>query len=237
MTERQKHLMFCKFCSNSSKNLDLGIICSLTDKKAEFDKSCDLYNEKKELIKSEIKSLENRIDEKYDNIGDIVSYILEKGFNIYFFDSIFKSKYEFKNKEQTHKLSVNNSSKHIKYLIVAFAISTIFSTINLALNNNKFWLILSLVNLSLLVLNILILKYRKPKIILKTDSEGFSYSNNKIKWNEILVYKSVTTENKYSPKKIALGTKSRGIIEINISGLDIGIKDFFKIIELNINVA
>tara|TARA_R110002020_G_scaffold73623_7_gene188911 strand:- start:3485 stop:4198 length:714 start_codon:yes stop_codon:yes gene_type:complete len=237
MTERENHLMFCKFCTNSSKSLNLGIICSLTEKQPEFKKSCDSYNENIKLLNSEKKSLENQIDEKYDNVRDIISFVLEKGLNIYFFDNIFKSKYDFKRKEQTHNLTINKTSEHIKILVIVFSIFTLISTINLIMNYEKFWMIFSIINISILVIIFLVLKYRKPKVLMKTDSEGFSYLKTKVKWNEILVYQSVTTEDTYSFKKVALGTKSRGIIEISISDLDIGIKDFFKIIELNKNVA
>ena len=233
MTERENHLMFCKFCTNSSKNLNLGIICSLTEKQAEFKKSCDSYNENLKLLDSEKKSLENQINEKYDNVRDIISFVLEKGFKIYFFDNIFKSKYDFKEKEQTHKLTIHKSSEHIKILVLVFSFISLISIINLTLNYEKFWIIYSIISISIFAINFLILKYRIPKVIIKTDSEGFSYLKKKIKWNEILIYKSVTTEDTYSFKKVVLGTKSRGIIEINISDLDIGIKDFFKIIELN----
>ncbi|PZW36988.1 hypothetical protein LX95_02901 [Mesonia algae] len=237
MTERENHLMFCKFCSKSSKSLNLGIICSLTNKQADFFNKCDAYIENSKSLESEKKSLESQIDEKYDNMRDIISYVLENIFGIYFFDSIFKSKYDFLKKEQTQKLKIQNSYQHIKILILVFLILTIICIIKLFINYDEFWPKFSVFTLSALLINLSILKLRKPKILLTTDSEGFTYSNKKIKWNEILVYKSVTTEERYSYKKIALGTKSRGIIEIDISNLNIGIKDFLKIIELNKNVA
>ena len=237
MTERENHLMFCKFCSKSSKNLNLGIICSLTNKQADFFNKCDDYTENLKVIESEKKSLELQIDEKYENVRDAVSYVLENVLGIYYFDSIFKSKYDFTKREHTQKLKIQNSYQHIKILILVFSILTIISVTKLLINYDEFWLKFSVFTLGVLLINLSILKLRKPKILLTTDPEGFSYSDKKIKWNEILVYKSVTTEERYSYKKIALGTKSRGIIEIDISNLNIGIKDFLKIIELNKNVA
>lgn len=233
MTERENHLMFCKFCSKAQRNLKHGIICSITQNSASFNEKCDNYTESFKLIESERKSLELQIDDKYDNVRDVISYSLENFFRIYFFDFLFKSKYDFIKREDTQKLKIQNSKQDIKILIFVFSILTLIGIVNYLISFDKLWLMCSLIGVVVLIINYLILKLINPRVVLTTDLQGFSCFGQRIKWEEILVCKSVYTEESYSYKKIALGTKSRGIIEIDISKLDIGIKDFLKIIELN----
>ena len=41
---REEHLAFCKKCTNRQFDPQQGIICSLTEKKADFEESCPDYN-------------------------------------------------------------------------------------------------------------------------------------------------------------------------------------------------
>lgn len=42
---RSEQLRFCKICTNQKFDLQQGIICSLTNKKADFEETCDTFEE------------------------------------------------------------------------------------------------------------------------------------------------------------------------------------------------
>ncbi|NHF60769.1 RDD family protein [Flavobacteriaceae bacterium TP-CH-4] len=46
---REAHLQFCKICTNHKKDFNLGIVCGLTNRTADFEETCDLFEEDAEL--------------------------------------------------------------------------------------------------------------------------------------------------------------------------------------------
>ena len=54
---REEHLKFCQICKNQKFNMNMGIICRLTDQIAEFEESCESFDENAAL-KQEFESLE-----------------------------------------------------------------------------------------------------------------------------------------------------------------------------------
>lgn len=51
---RQQHLQFCKICSNRKKDLNLGIICGLTNRIADFENECATFQENAVLKQKEV---------------------------------------------------------------------------------------------------------------------------------------------------------------------------------------
>lgn len=79
---RQQHLQFCKICTHRKKDLNLGIICGLTDRIAVFEYECATFDENTFLKQQEIQndvaySLRNKVADK------------GKRFTNYFIDQLF----------------------------------------------------------------------------------------------------------------------------------------------------
>ena len=56
---REDHLKFCKLCLNRKFNPKLGLVCSLTDKIADFENECEHF-ERDESVKEKIEDVEER---------------------------------------------------------------------------------------------------------------------------------------------------------------------------------
>lgn len=54
---REEHLKFCKTCVNRKPNMEVGLLCSLTDKIADFENECISYTIDKESV-AEIDNVE-----------------------------------------------------------------------------------------------------------------------------------------------------------------------------------
>ena len=47
---REEHLKFCKVCKNQKFKMNIGIICRLTEKVADFEGSCEKYEQDSDLL-------------------------------------------------------------------------------------------------------------------------------------------------------------------------------------------
>ena len=79
---RQQHLQFCKICTHRKKNLNLGVVCGLTDRIAVFDDECVTFKE----------SAVFKLREARNNTANLVqNKVADKGkrFTNYFVDQFF----------------------------------------------------------------------------------------------------------------------------------------------------
>jgi hypothetical protein len=237
MTERERQLMYCKVCTKSSKNLQKGIICSLTNKIANFKNTCPSYEENQELTHHEIRSLSAKINQQYDY--DTEDLRPQNGaFNTYLFHDLLKSKHHFTTQKDTHRLKILRSAHRSKKAILFFSFFALLSTGFLFEANYKAFMAAFVVCLLGILFSYLVLKITDADVVLRFYPKGFAYLDQEFEWNEVLVYKLVRiVENKVSRKQLIVGTKSRGIHMIEISYANIRLKDLARIIELNTTVA
>ena len=52
MLDRQQHLQFCSVCKNRKKTPELGIICQLTGRLADFPDSCEYFEKDAKLMEA-----------------------------------------------------------------------------------------------------------------------------------------------------------------------------------------
>jgi hypothetical protein len=77
--------------------------------------------------------------------------------------------------------------------------------------------------------------YHKYKTIIAIDQDGINYEQSKLLWNNIIDFGIVKTEGgRFNQNKIVLGTITKGIVEINLSTLNVTPEVFIEIIQLNI---
>ena len=50
---REEQLRFCKICTKQKFDLQQGIICSLTNKKADFEDKCDWFEENTSITQND----------------------------------------------------------------------------------------------------------------------------------------------------------------------------------------
>lgn len=50
--KREEHLRFCKTCTNRKPNFQVGLVCGLTDKIADFENNCEFYSEDVEVVEN-----------------------------------------------------------------------------------------------------------------------------------------------------------------------------------------
>jgi hypothetical protein len=74
---REERLAFCKTCTNRKLDMEVGFICSLTGKMADFEKECPNYFEDEDIAKREIKKKdEKEIAEKGRKKTLMVIYLI-----------------------------------------------------------------------------------------------------------------------------------------------------------------
>jgi len=79
---RQQHLHFCKICNNRKKDLNLGIVCGLTDRLADFENECATFQENGLFKQNEVqKNAAYPVGGKVADKG--------KRFTNYFIDQLF----------------------------------------------------------------------------------------------------------------------------------------------------
>lgn len=76
---KEEKLKYCSICKNQKFRMNVGIVCRLTDKVADFEDNCEYYEEDTELI--------NRLYRKKVSVGSKTSGISKRFIN-YIIDSI-----------------------------------------------------------------------------------------------------------------------------------------------------
>lgn len=65
LVNREYHLSFCKICTNRKRNLEKGLICSLTNNIADFKDNCSTFDQDKAEFKKYKKRFEDEVNDKY----------------------------------------------------------------------------------------------------------------------------------------------------------------------------
>lgn len=225
--DRFLQLSYCTVCVNHKNNLKKGVICGITNRPAEFEQSCSDYIFD-EIKSNEIKHrLQSQIDLNYSS-KNLVSELLAR---------------EIYEDVQEVELYDRFVEKHYKWNSVIHKIGFIFFFGYTAYLISKSWneilnlekIVLPIVFIFMLICILINFNLKKRKFISITKY-GIINNATKIPWNDILLsgktYQYVGEG--FSGDKIILGTKSRGLVEIDISEFDISTAEFLKIINTGI---
>ena len=235
--DRNYHLSFCKICAKRKPNLIKGLCCSITNEVAEFGLKC---------LNFEIDTVElNKLKEQFKNDVNLKYSIpqskIEKSLIYTSFKSVKRnSNSKYKTVEDTHNLSFEHNKNIDLSLTILLIIGLIYITvinfkniISLGASNSVY------IGLVLIVVLLFIFGYRALfsnfKTIFKTTQLGFEFNKLKVFWSDIIDCGVFTGESEsiVADKRILIGTISGGLIEIDLSTLDIKSQDLIDIITLN----
>lgn len=222
-------LSFCSKCKNRAFNIDKGIICSLTNEIATFDKNCNLY----ELDEVEYGKTKNNISQNiefnYPGKSDFEALIKTSHFIKK--ETIFSNFY--KSKEKTF----NKVYKTYDYKIV------IISTMSVLLLLSVLLIILTKLNylVFLIILTFGVIMYyletikKEKKIII--DKDFIEVETNKIYWDEIIEFGIWKTPKEHGYiEQVLLFTINQGVIKIKAHEFEyLTSKQLIEIIKLNID--
>ncbi|WP_320814164.1 hypothetical protein [Flavobacterium sp.] len=180
---RNYQLTFCKICKLRDLNINKGIICSLTNDIANFEKECaDYLTDKLELdkIKVNIKNIKDNY-----NTNKNVSFIL----GTYYFiekEKIKKTNF-FRTKVFTQNKTYNQIDSRLIILTISGTISLIFLFIYFNQKFNSDFIFLFIATLFIGGVSYIV-ESKKEINTIKTTEDYLQYGKSKIYWREILDY-------------------------------------------------
>nr|WP_139221808.1 hypothetical protein [Algibacter lectus] len=231
---REYHLSFCKICTNRKRNLEKGLICSLTNNIADFKDNCSTFDQDKAEFKKYKKRFEDEVNDKY------ATNSFEKFFSESSFIKPSNSRNpKFSSVDKTHNLNLKNNVAHDKAILILMCLAMAYvffvnykDIINLTVENGV------LAGFAFMLIFISVLTYRayfmQHKIKISITKDGIEYHGNKLNWNNIVdfgILKANSTS--VSEHKIIVGTITKGIIEIDLTALNISPEEFINIMRLN----
>lgn len=231
---RAHHLTYCKICTHRTHDFKYGIVCDLTNARADFDLDCptfDLDDTELTIYRDRIKA---EIDEKYHN--NIIEEFLGDP------DFIRPTKLrttKYKTAEKTHKLKFKNDVIYDKIAIgfATFAMIYSFFVNYKDLVNGTLTEGVSYGFVVLFVL-ILIFSYRaffmNHKIKMRISKTGIDYYGKTIYWNTILDLGIIKAKGaRVNEHRVILGTIDQGIVELDLTSLNVSPEQLADIIALN----
>ena len=221
-------LTFCSVCKLRDLTSNKGIVCSLTNDIAQFEKECPDYDfDDLELAKIK-KEIAQKIEKNY---FEKKSNILISGYSYFTKKEDIKTLTNFSKKENTY----NKTYKEIdnSWSIVAIFGSLLFISTQLSFLTPK----LLYISLVCLLLGPIIYynESKKIKKIIITMKDGFLYGSTKIYYNEIIDYgvSTIPNDNKY-PEETHLFTMNRGTIIIKTYNyVNLGSSKMIEILNYN----
>lgn len=231
---RKYHLPFCKICTNRKKSLKEGLICSLTEKIADFEEYCadfKIDNPELEKIKNHFESV---VEDNYGTTK-VDSFLSKRVFEKP--GKIRNRKYS--SKEKTHGLEFKKDKNYDKQLLFMFGV-IILMLLYGNYKNNYTWDFNSPNIIGVLVFLILSIYFfykaffHKYEALIMIDKNGIHQKERTLYWNNILDYGIIRGKGDNSmEQKIMIGTISTGIQKIDISELNVTPEEFIEIIQLN----
>jgi len=231
---REYHLSFCKICKNRKASLKQGLICSLTEKLANFEKDCTSFKADELELEKLKKRFETEIKDNYATTK------LESFFSEREFEKPEKSRNKkYFSKEKTHGLEFKKDKNYDKQILIILGIIILILLYGNYKNNfswdlNSANIIGVLIMLTLSIYFFYKAFYYKYKALITIDKNGIHQKEKTLYWNNILDYGIIRGKGDNSmEKKIIIGTISSGIQKIDISELNVTPEEFIEIIQLN----
>ncbi|WP_299156842.1 hypothetical protein [uncultured Tenacibaculum sp.] len=231
---RKYHLPFCKICKNRKKSLKEGVICSLTEKIADFEEYCTDFktdNLELEKIKNHFESVveNNYLTTKVDSF--LSKRVFEKP------EKLRHRRYL--SKEKTHGLEFKKDKNYDKQLLFMFGV-IILMLLYGNYKNDYTWDLNSPNIIGVLVFLVISIYFfykaffHKYEALIIIDKNGIHQKERTLYWNNILDYGIIRGKGDNSmEQKIMIGTISTGIQKIDISELNVTPEEFIEIIQLN----
>ncbi|MCK4662290.1 MAG: hypothetical protein KAT68_05455 [Bacteroidales bacterium] len=219
---REDQIKFCQVCKNRKFNPQIGLICGLTNEKAQFTDTCESYDEDSELIKREKERAEvnpKKWKKSDDNFIDSYRARLVADFF-----------------EIDHRLnSINLVKKKYDYISVLSVIAYVFTLKYIITNDTKFLNNMKEpINLIFWVAILLypIIRYFIPFHKYKLDKTGIELKkSSKVKWTDIKsvsLFEEVDEESSSSKQNIFLRLNSGKIEKLLLRNYSIENAKFYS---------
>ncbi|WP_178983667.1 hypothetical protein [Winogradskyella helgolandensis] len=231
---RDYHLSFCKVCTKRKRNLENGIICSLTNKIADFKDNCPSYDFDKLEFQNYEKRFQNEVSDNYTTKG------IEKLIGVTSFEKPAFSRFsKYNSIEKTQNLVFRYNGFYgtigiitILLIIVGLISTSINDVFNLTGEN------IILLFFVLILLSICVLKFvefsSKKKLKITVNPNGIEYQNNSLSWNSIFDFGILQINKENTDASIILiGTITKGNVKIDLTDFNVNSEDLYNIIELN----
>ncbi|WP_042498732.1 hypothetical protein [Algibacter lectus] len=207
----------------------------MTNNIADFKDNCSTFDQDKAEFKKYKKRFEDEVNDKYAT----------NSFEKFFSESSFikpsnsRNPPKFSSVDKTHNLNLKNNVAHDKAILILMCLAMAYvffvnykDIINLTVENGV------LAGFAFMLIFISVLTYRayfmQHKIKISITKDGIEYHGNKLNWNNIVdfgILKANSTS--VSEHKIIVGTITKGIIEIDLTALNISPEEFINIMRLN----
>lgn len=233
---KEYRLAFCKICSNRKKDFNLGLICSLTNNRADFDDYCSTYNLDSSKLEKYRAKIKGQIDDKY--IANGVEKMLGLNDGIFTRPSMTNNP-KYKSVEKTHNLTFKNNTAYDKSVVALMFLAVVyifFVNYNDIVNSNLDDGVLIGFGVFLVVIPIFIYRafFMKHKTKIRITKTGIEYFGKQINWNEIIDLGILKAKSaRVNEHKIIVGTITKGILEIDLTSLNVSPEDFADIVMLN----
>jgi len=233
---REFHLSYCKVCNNRKKDFRKGLICALTNDRADFSDHCPTFN----LDTSELEKIRNEIKAQIDDKYVATSIENALGLNNGIFTRPGTSRNtKYKSVEKTHNLTFKNNVAYDKAVLVLTLCALLyifFINYDAIANSNLDDGVL--VGFAVLLVIIPVFMYRaffmKHKIKIRITKAGIEYDGKQINWHEIIDLGILKAKSaRVNEHKIIVGTITRGIFEIDLTSLNVSPEEFADIVLIN----
>lgn len=231
---REYHLSFCKICTNRKSNFKKGLVCSLTNNLADFNDNCSFFDLDKLEFEKYQKRFKIEVNDKYAT-NDLEKFFCESSFVI----PEKPRNPKFKSIGQTHNLNFKNNVAYDKAILVLMSIAVLYvffvnyrDIINATVGKG----VLGGFGFMFILISILIYRsfFMQHKIKISITKTGIEYYGNKLNWNNIVDYGILRANStSVNEHKIIVGTITKGIVEIDLTALNISSDEFIDIIRLN----
>ncbi|WP_147677476.1 hypothetical protein [Algibacter pacificus] len=206
----------------------------MTNNIADFNDHCTFFD----LDKSEFEKYQNRFK------NEINENYATNNFEKFFTESSFvkptnSRNSKFKSVAQTHNLNFKNDIAFDKAILILMCLAGLYvffvnysDIINATVKNEI------LIGFAFMCIFMSVLAYRvyfmQHKTKISITKNGIEYHGNTLYWNNIVDYGILRANStSVNEHKIIIGTITKGIVEIDLTALNISPEEFIDIIRLN----
>lgn len=184
--EHTYRFAYCKLCQYRDETAKDGIICTLTNKVADFEKECPSMNIDFDALEDKEIDVHNGILEHIRSNYDLFQLKKE---NYILPNQPFYSKYY--TKENTHKLKLKSLEHSNELSAVAMMLLILFLILTFNVENNNYKVLfglLAFVALCLFIIRTIIEFFTPTKDVLITDELGFKIEGKRIFGMILLIF-------------------------------------------------
>lgn len=231
LNKRKQQLPSCKICKLHSTDFKIGVICSLTNEVANFEKECPSIQIDYDLVDDYEVEIHNKMLAYIEKYYDLVSLKKDN-----YIQPNYPIKNKFRTKERTHTIhfkkhfqlgTLASCSFFILILSIGFAIQSEDSNIKGLLG------ILAFFSFCAAIVGVATDYYAPLEKSIIVGKYDITIAGKKISWNDIVEYRIIKIGGKYKCFDLILGTVSGGIQKFSLLKTNIQVSELVEILNLN----